>query len=164
MAGSAFSLASFLWRLLLFALFLTLNIPFLRCEPRMKSLAFRIQSPSTQTEVEAEVVAAIDLQRERVAEEGATTIVLGGSVSIFVSVLVRRVVRHRGLRSVDLSGDAIALPRRKRRQRLLLSAALSLSRSEYYVNYSHIVCLLIIRYYIAIFSHKFRLPPFNYQQ
>lgn len=74
------------------------------------------------------------LPSERVAEEGETTIVLGDSASICVSALVRRVVRHKGLRSVDLSGDAIALPRRRQKRRLPSSAVLSLSQSECIMN------------------------------
>ena len=104
----------------------------------------------------AEAVAVIALPSERVAEEGATTIVLGDSASICVSALVRRDVRHRGLRSVDLSGDAIALPRRRQRRRLPSNAALSLSQSEYTMR------LWLIAFIVAViqchFFSQFPLP------
>ena len=90
-----------------------------------------MQSPSTQTEVAAQAEAVIALPSERLAEAMAMAMVRGGSASICVSALVRRVARPRGLRSVDLSEDAIALPRRRQRRRLPSSAVLSLSQSEY---------------------------------
>ena len=84
----------------------------------------------------AEAVAVIVLQSERAAEEGATTTARGGSALICVLAPVRRVVRPRGLRSVDLLEDVIALPRRRQRKRPPSSAAPSLSQSEYYEDYS----------------------------
>lgn len=75
--------------------------------------------------------AAIDPQgKSLLAGEGATVIVLGDSVSTCVSAPVRRVVRRRDLRSVDLSGDAIERLRRRQRKRLLWSVVPSLSRSK----------------------------------
>ena len=75
------------------------------------------------------------LPSERLAEEEVMAMLRGGSASICASALVRRVARHRGLKSVDLSGDAIALPRRRRKRRLPSSAVLSLSQSEYTMRY-----------------------------
>ena len=80
-------------------------------------------------------MAVTALPSERLAEEEAMAMLRGGSAPICASVLVRRVVRHRGLRSADLSGDAIALPRRRRRRRLPSSAVLFLSLSEYTMKY-----------------------------
>ena len=86
---------------------------------------------SVRTEAAVQAGAAIDPRgKKRLAGEGATVMVLGDSVSTCVSAPVRRVVRRRDLRSVDLSGDAIELPRRRERKRLLWSVVPSLSQSK----------------------------------
>jgi hypothetical protein len=86
---------------------------------------------SVRTEAAVQAGAAIDPQgKRRQAGKGATVMVLGDSVSTCVSAPVRRVVRHRDLRSADLSGDAIELLRRRQRKRLLWSGVPSLSQSK----------------------------------
>ena len=86
---------------------------------------------SIRTEEVVQAGGAIDPQgKSLLAEEGATVIILGDSVSTCVSAPVRRVVRRRDLRSVDLSGDAIERLRRRQRKRLLWSVVPSLSQSK----------------------------------
>lgn len=86
---------------------------------------------SIRTEEVVQAGGAIDPQgKSLLAEEGATVIVLGDSVSACVSAPVRRVVRRRDLGSVDLSGDAIERLKRRQRKRLLWSVVPSLSQSK----------------------------------
>jgi len=85
---------------------------------------------SIRTEEVVQAGGAIDPQgKSLLAEEGATVIVLGDSVSACVSAPVRRVVRRRDLGSVDLSGDAIERLKRRQRKRLLWSVVPSLSQT-----------------------------------